>query len=98
MRGLGLLELWVLAGTSVAGDRCPTLLFIPKPKWGIFSLILKRLSMKNDTVISPELQRFMEMHKIPNLISLLQIEDEILLGMDGFGWRMMAEVLTLRKR
>ena len=53
--------------------------------------------MKNESVISPELQRFMEMHKIPNLISLLQIEDEILLGMDGFGWRMMAEVLTLRK-
>lgn len=53
--------------------------------------------MKNETEISPELKRFMEMHQIPNLISLLQIEDEILLGMDGFGWRMMAEVLTLRK-
>jgi hypothetical protein len=54
--------------------------------------------MKNETLISPELKRFMELHKIPNLISLLRIEDEILLGMDGFGWRMMAEVLTLRKR
>jgi hypothetical protein len=53
--------------------------------------------MKNETVISPELKRFMEMNKIPNLVLLLQIEDEILLGMDGFGWRMMAEVLTLRK-
>ena len=53
--------------------------------------------MKNETVISLELQRFMELYKIPNLVSLLQIEDEILLRMDGFGWRMMAEVLTLRK-
>jgi len=24
MRGLGLSELWVLGGTSDAGDRCPT--------------------------------------------------------------------------
>lgn len=53
--------------------------------------------MKNDFVISPELRRFMELHKIANLISLLQIEDEILLVMDGFGWRMMLEVLELRE-
>lgn len=53
--------------------------------------------MKETTTISPELQRFIELHKIPNLISLLQIEDEILLGMDGFGWRMMREVLELRE-
>jgi hypothetical protein len=39
----------------------------------------------------------MKMHKTPNFISLLQIEDVILLGIAGFGWRMMAEVLTLRK-
>ena len=52
--------------------------------------------MKNETIISPELQRFMELHKIPNLTSLLQIEDEILLGMAAFGWRMMREVLELR--
>lgn len=53
--------------------------------------------MKETTTISPELQRFIELHKIPNLISLLQIEDEILLGMTGFGWRMMREVLELRE-
>lgn len=53
--------------------------------------------MKNEIVISPELKRFMELHKIPNLISLLLIEDDILLGMDGFGWRMMREVLELRE-
>ncbi|GGA72956.1 hypothetical protein GCM10008015_12070 [Flavobacterium palustre] len=53
--------------------------------------------MKNETVISPELQLFMEFHKISNLKSLLLIEDEILLGMVGFGWRMMREVLELRE-
>ena len=53
--------------------------------------------MKNEIVISPELQQFMELHKIPNVVSLLQIEDEILLGMTGFGWRMMREVLNLRE-
>ncbi len=53
--------------------------------------------MKNETEISPELIRFMEMHKIPNLISLLLIEDEVLLSMVGFGWRMMREVLELRE-
>lgn len=53
--------------------------------------------MKNEIVISPELQLFMEFHKIRNLDSLLQIEDEVLLGMAGFGWRMMREVLVLRE-
>ena len=53
--------------------------------------------MENETVISPELHRFMDLHKIANLFSLLQIEDEILLKMAGFGWRMMREVLELRE-
>ncbi len=53
--------------------------------------------MKNETVISPELQLFMELHKISNLNSLLRIKDEKLLGMLGFGWRMMREVLVLRE-
>jgi alkylation response protein AidB-like acyl-CoA dehydrogenase len=89
--------LWVLAGTSVAGDRCPTLLFILLSKWDFFVYLKKDKTMKNETIISPELQRFMELHKIPNLTLLLQIEDEILLGMVGFGWRMLREVLELRE-
>jgi hypothetical protein len=64
---------------------------------GFFRIILKDTIMEKATTISPELERFMELHKIPNLISLLQIEDEILLGMAGFGWRMMREVLELRE-
>lgn len=53
--------------------------------------------MKNDSVISPELQQFMILHKIASIELLLQIEDEVLLKMDGFGWRMMREVLELRE-
>ena len=64
---------------------------------GFFRIILKDTIMEKATTISPELKRFMELHKIQNLISLLQIEDEILLGMAGFGWRMMREVLELRE-
>ena len=53
--------------------------------------------MKNESKISPELKRFLEYHKMPNLTSLLLIDDEILIKMDGFGWRMMREVLLLRE-
>ena len=53
--------------------------------------------MKEAATISPELQRFLELNKIPNLASLLRIEDEVLIGMVGFGWRMMREILELRE-
>ncbi len=53
--------------------------------------------MKDENKISPELQRFMDAQKIPSVSALLLIENEALLGMDGFGWRMMKEVLKLRK-
>ncbi|OYX81894.1 MAG: hypothetical protein B7Y83_16690 [Flavobacteriales bacterium 32-34-25] len=75
----------------------PRCCFISIPKWDFFVYLKKDSIMKNEIVISAELQRFMELHKIINLILLLQIEDEILLAMDGFGWRMMREVLELRE-
>jgi hypothetical protein len=53
--------------------------------------------MKDETTISPELQRFMDAQKITTIAALLLIDNETLLEMDGFGWRMMKEVLTLRK-
>lgn len=53
--------------------------------------------MKDENKISPELQRFMDAQKIPSVSALLLIDNETLLGMDGFGWRMMKEVLKLRK-
>jgi hypothetical protein len=68
-----------------------------KTKMGFFRISFKDIDMKKKLVISPELQRFMELYKILNLTSLLQIEDEILLGMAGFGWRMMREALELRE-
>lgn len=53
--------------------------------------------MKESTTISPELQRFMGLHKIPSISELLLINDETLLTMDSFGWRMLKEVLKLRQ-
>lgn len=53
--------------------------------------------MKDTIKLSPELQRFMELYSIPNLAALLEIEDEKLLEMDLFGWRLMREVLVLRE-
>ena len=47
--------------------------------------------------ISPELEFFMKLHKIPDTISLLIISNEDLLQMNGFGWRLMKQVLGLRK-
>ncbi len=53
--------------------------------------------MKEATTISPELQLFMDLHKILSISELLLINDETLLVMDGFGWRMLKEVLKLRQ-
>ncbi|WP_395051796.1 hypothetical protein [Flavobacterium sp.] len=53
--------------------------------------------MKDDIKLSLELQRFMDYHSIPNLSELLKIDDEKLLEMDLFGWRLMREVLVLRE-
>jgi hypothetical protein len=53
--------------------------------------------MKKDSSVSPELLEFMKLHQIPNLIALLEFDDAKLLKMDGFGWRLMREVLVLRE-
>jgi len=47
--------------------------------------------------ISPELERFMKENEFSSIEVLLTIENEDLLQMPGFGWRMMKEVLLLRK-
>lgn len=47
--------------------------------------------------ISTELDRFMKENEFSNIDALLTIENEDLLQMTGFGWRMMKEVLLLRK-
>ena len=46
---------------------------------------------------SPELAVFMDHHHLLTIALLLKIDDEALLQMDGFGWRLMKEVLQLRK-
>jgi hypothetical protein len=52
---------------------------------------------KIEKSISPELERFMEENELSGINALLAIENEDLLQMEGFGWRMMKEVLSLRK-
>ncbi|WP_221178037.1 hypothetical protein [Flavobacterium psychrophilum] len=47
--------------------------------------------------ISPELEIFMTHQKIPSKVALLLIDNETLLGTEGFGWRLMKEVLRLRQ-
>jgi hypothetical protein len=76
--------LWVLAGTSVAGNRCPTQLFYATMK-------------PSETKVSPELQEFMNLHKIETLSQLLRYENAELLKMEGFGWRLMKQVLKIRE-
>ncbi len=51
--------------------------------------------MKDEKKISPELLQFIEIHTL-TLAQLIKIEDHILLKMDGFGYRMLLEVLQLR--
>ncbi len=52
---------------------------------------------KMEKDISPELDRFMQQNELLSIDALLAIENEDLLQMPGFGWRMMKEVLSLRK-
>ena len=53
--------------------------------------------MEAQKTLSQELERFMQLHSIMSLDNLLAISNEDLLEMDGFGWKMMKEVLTLRE-
>ena len=55
------------------------------------------MNAKQEEVVSPELQEFMDIQKIPSLAALLVIDNEHLLEMEGFGWRLLKEVLGLRK-
>ena len=96
MRRLGLLELGCLP--------VPLLLVIDVPRcclWqyqtGIFFVYYKKYThMENETVISPELQKFMKLNNIEKLQDLLIIEDKYYLEMAGFGWRILREILELR--
>ena len=88
--------LWVLAGTAVAGRLLSHAAYFYY--YCIYSrfyfYILKEIVEKS---ISPELERFMKENEFSSIEVLLTIENEDLLQMPGFGWRMMKEVLSLRK-
>lgn len=55
------------------------------------------MNKPHDTSTSPELQLFMALHRMPDLQALLKHDDAALLKMEGFGWRLMKEVLGLRQ-
>ena len=55
------------------------------------------MKQPNKIITSPELDFFMQLHKMDDLSELLQHDDATLLKMEGFGWRLMKEVLGLRK-
>jgi len=88
--------LWVLAGTSVAGRLLShaACFYYYCVKRRFYFYILKEIVEKS---ISPELERFMKENEFSSIEVLLTIENEDLLQMPGFGWRMMKEVLLLRK-
>lgn len=84
--------LWVLGGTSVADDGCPTqFVYIP--------LCCRIYFMKTYVEFTPstELLAFMKFNSLQTLAELLTIPDEELLKMRGFGYRILKEILQLRK-
>jgi hypothetical protein len=67
--------------------------FVSKSKRD-FSPIISRLIMEKEPQISSKLLEFMELHRIPNIITLLEIDDEKLLKMDSYGWQLMRGVFS----
>ena len=55
------------------------------------------MERKKNIGVSPELEIFMALQGLSTLEDLLAIEDETLLKLEGFGWRLMKEVLKLRE-
>lgn len=88
---------WVLGGTSVADLLMShaACFYLITNYWIYFKIFI--VNGKIEKSISPELERFMNQNGFSNLDDLFAIEDEDLLQIPGFGWRMMKEVLLLRE-
>ena len=84
--------LWVLGGTSVADDRCPTQVVFAT----LYCRIIFMITSLEFTP-STELLTFMKLNNLKTLAELLTISDEDLLKMHGFGYRILKEILQLRK-
>lgn len=48
------------------------------------------------TIISPEMEVFMKLHKIETIEELLKHQAENLLKMEGFGYRLLRQYLDFR--
>ena len=55
------------------------------------------MNTENGKSISTELEDFMRKHQFSSLEGLFAIANEDLLSFEGFGWRLMKEVLQLRE-
>ena len=55
------------------------------------------MESRNYPHISSELELFMLINNIITLVELVAIPDEVLVEMPGFGWRLLKEILSLRK-
>ncbi len=55
------------------------------------------MESRNYPHISSELEHFMLINNIITLVELVAIPDEVLVEMPGFGWRLLKEILSLRK-
>jgi len=55
------------------------------------------MNTENGKSISEELENFMRKHQFSSLEELFAIANEDLLSFEGFGWRLMKEVLQLRE-
>ena len=52
---------------------------------------------KSNPSISPELEAFMQLNKLPTVAALLSLMDEELIELPGFGWHLLKEILLLRE-
>ena len=55
------------------------------------------MESRNYPHISSELEHFMLINNIITLVELVALPDEVLVEMPGFGWRLLKEILSLRK-
>ena len=75
----------------------PRTLFITCWAFRVFTLKSNIMNKPNNSITRQELQVFMDLHEIKSLGALLEYDNVTLLEMQGFGWRLMKEVLDLRE-
>lgn len=86
--GFSLLGVWALGGACLPIAECPTLIFCMHREPQLDNIRKE---------VREEMMQFMNLHDIEHLVQVLQLPDEELLEMEGFGMRLMVEVHKLRQ-